>query len=64
MLICRPDDYQKANYQKCYCHNYLINTLKIFKSICLRLSIKQYEVTKHYDNEVQDYFLLIPDYYP
>ena len=61
MLICRPDDYQKANYHKCYCHNYLIKTLKIFESICLELSIKQHEDTKHYDSEDQDYFLLIPD---
>ncbi len=61
MLICRPDDYQKANYHKSYCHNYLIKTLKIFKSIFLGLSIKQHVDIKHYDNEVQDYFLLIPD---
>ena len=52
MLICRPDDYQKANYHKCYCHNYLIKILKIFKSTCLGLSIKQHEDTKHYENEV------------
>ena len=23
MFICRPDEYKKTNYQKCYCHNYL-----------------------------------------
>ena len=61
MLISRPDDYQKANYHKCYCHIYLIKTLKIFKLIFLGLSIKQHVDTKHYDNEVLDYFLLIPD---
>ena len=52
---------QKANYHNCYCHNYLIKTLKLFKSICLGLSIKQHDYIKHYDYEVQDYFLLIPD---
>ena len=61
MLICRPDDYQKAKYQKCYCHNYLIKKMKIFKSTRLGLGIKQHEYTKKFDNEVQDYFLLIPD---
>ena len=61
MLISRPDDYQKANYQKFYCHNFLIKTLKKFKSICLGYCIKQHEDAKHYDSEVQDYFLLKPD---
>ena len=23
MFICRPDEYKKTKYQKCYCHNYL-----------------------------------------
>ena len=61
MLICRPDDYQKANDQKCYSHIYLINTLKLFKLIYLELSIKQHEYKMHYFNEFKDYFLLIPD---
>ena len=61
MLICRPDDYQKANYQKCYCHNYLIKTLKLIETIIIGLSIKHHEYKKHYNDEVQDYFLLIPD---
>ena len=60
MLIGRPYDYQKADYQKCYCHNYLIKTLKIFKSTCLGLSIKKHEDIKHYDNQAQDYFYLYP----
>ena len=23
MFVCRPDEYKKTNYQKCYRHNYL-----------------------------------------
>ena len=52
MLICRPDDYPKANYQKCYCHNYFMKTMKIFKSTFLVLIRNQHEDTKYYDKEV------------
>ncbi len=39
MLICRPGDYRKANYQQSNCHNYLTKNIENIYVNLLRIEL-------------------------
>ncbi|GIT71385.1 MAG: hypothetical protein Ct9H300mP28_11990 [Pseudomonadota bacterium] len=39
MLICRPGDYRKANYQQSNCHNYLTKNIENINVNLLRIEL-------------------------
>ena len=55
MFICRPDEYKKTNYQKCYRHNNLkkyYNYLSYpdYNSILNNMKARSITITTDYDN--------------